>query len=194
MDHTYERGWHRYGFDNVDFSERAIHGSDVPIDIKVLFNRGVGKPHIAFGVIPPNTDSQAIGMHIHRDVPSMTDVEEWYIIIDGTGEMTFSNGDKVELNAGDLIATYPGTGHSFRTIGSEPVRLVSITPQMFTSRNSDFDEAPEKYPPHIYVEDVDLATMNPLSAHCTTCNERWVRPDDDRAASGLPVWAGSHQH
>ncbi len=88
MDHTSERGWHRYGFDNLDFVERAIHGSDVPITLRTVIHRGVFKPHITLAVIEPSETEQAIGMHIHRDLPTGTDVEEWYIIVDGRAVMS----------------------------------------------------------------------------------------------------------
>jgi mannose-6-phosphate isomerase-like protein (cupin superfamily) len=190
MDHTYERGWHRYGFDNMEFTERAIHGATIPITLKLALNRGLFKPHISFATVEPTETEQTIGMHIHRDLPTNTDVEEWYIIIDGKAVMTFSNGDTVDLGAGDMIATYPGTGHSFRA--TETCRLISITPQMFTSR-SPVDEAPEQWNPRIYVSEVNDA-MNALKAQCTVCSEEWTRPDDDLGSNTLPVWARQHQH
>ena len=48
MDHQYERGWQRYGFDNQQFHEAAVHGALSPISVALAFNRGVGKPHISF--------------------------------------------------------------------------------------------------------------------------------------------------
>ena len=191
FDHQWERGWQRYGFDNQPFTDRAIHGSDSPITLHLAFNRGVWQPHITFATIPPDTPGQAIGMHVHRDVPSGKDVEEWYIIIDGTGEMTFSNGDVVEAGPGDMLAIWPGTGHSFRAIGG-PVRLVSITPQMFTSKNSRIDEWPEEFTPRIRIVEVDDA-MNVLRAVCTDCGAEWVQGEDDRASADLPVWAREHE-
>lgn len=188
MDHTYEAGWHRYGFDNMEFVERAIHGADVPITLKLAINRGLFKPHISFAVIEPTETEQTIGMHIHRDLPTNIDVEEWYIIIDGKAVMTFSNGDTVDVGKGDMIATYPGTGHSFRAV--ETVHLISITPQMFTSR-SPAEAAPEKFSPRIYVSDVN-DSMNALRAECTVCGAVWNRPDDDKGSNTLPVWARHH--
>jgi len=190
MDHQYERGWQRYGFDNQHFTERAIHGSSSPISLNLAFNRGLWKPHVTFATIPPDTPGQAIGMHVHRDVPSGRDVEEWYIIIDGSGEMTFSNGDVVSVGTGDLVAIYPGTGHSFRALGG-PLRLISITPEMFTY-GSPIDEYPEEFSPRIRVLDVD-ETMNAVRAVCSDCGAEWNRAEDDREAAGLPVWAREHE-
>lgn len=189
IDHCYERGWRRYGFDNVPFTDRCIHGSDIPIAVRNIFNRGYGKPHISFGILHPSEDA-AIGMHIHRDVPSNTDVEEWYIIVDGEGEMTFSNGDIETVGSGDLVAIYPGTGHSFRATGDIPLRLISITPQMYTSK-APVTPMPEAFAPTIVVGEVDDA-MNPFDATCRRCGATWSRSADDRSAASLPKWARTH--
>ncbi len=189
IDHHYERGWRRYGFDNVPFTDRSIHGSDIPITVRNIFNRGFGEAHISFGIIPPSDDA-AIGMHIHRDVPTGTDVEEWYIIVDGEGEMTFSNGDVERVGSGDLLAIYPGTGHSFRATGDAPLRLISITPQMYTTK-APVTAMPDAFAPAIVVGDVD-DTMNPLDAICRRCGATWSRPADDRSAASLPKWARTH--
>lgn len=190
LDHGYERGWRRYGFDNLPFVERAIHGSNVPIGVNRIFHRGRWKAHCSFGIIPPNTDEPAIGMHVHRDVPTQADVEEWYIIVDGHGEMTFSNGESVEVGTGDMVAIHPGTGHSFRAFGDEPVRLISITPLMYDV-DSPPDDYPESFAPRIEVDAVD-ATMNPTVARCSACGSAWERPADDPASNTLPVWARDH--
>lgn len=190
-EHGFERGWHRYGFDNLDFRQAAIHGSRIPIGVQEAFDRGPGQAHVSFGVIPPSEDD-SIGMHIHRDVPSATDVEEWYIIIDGTGEMTFSNGDRVAVGPGDLVAVYPGTGHAFRATGEAPVRLVSITPVMYTSHRPG-EPLPAEFRPQIEVEEADPRSMNPLRARCTACDAAWERPADDPGAASLPEWARDHR-
>ncbi len=195
MDHQYERGWQRYGFDNQPFTQAASHGSSSPIAVGVAFHRGVGKPHISFATIPADTPGQAIGMHMHRDVPTGTDIENWYIVIDGVGEMTFSNGDTVLCHQGDLVVFYPGTGHSFRAIGG-PVRVIAITPEMWTEapgRNVETDDYPEEFRPRIRVGDVD-SDMCPLNAICSVCGAEWRRPADDQEAATLPTWARDHRH
>lgn len=195
MDHQYERGWQRYGFDNQVFHEAEVHGASSPISVALAFNRGVGKPHISFMTIPADTPGEAIGMHMHRDVPTGRDIENWYIIIEGEGDMTFSNGDVVRCRQGDLIAFYPGTGHSFRALGG-PVRAISVTPEMFTP-NPELDLKTDEYPggfsPRIRVGDVD-GEMCPLNAVCSVCGAEWVRPAGDLEAATLPVWAREHRH
>jgi hypothetical protein len=129
-------------------------------------------------------------MHVHRDDPSGKDVEEWYIIIEGAGTMRFTNGDSVEVGPGDLIATYPGTGHSLEATGDKPVKLLAIAPEMFTTGLPP-DEWPETWEPRIRV----LATTedkNPTSAECVDCGALWERPEDDFGSNTLPVWAVEH--
>ncbi|MDR1426508.1 MAG: cupin domain-containing protein, partial [Bifidobacteriaceae bacterium] len=168
MDHAHARGWQRYGFDNLAFRKAAIHGSSVEIDVTQAFDRGLWQPHISFAVIPPDTAEEAIGMHIHRDMPTQTDVEEWYIVVEGHGEMTFSNGDTVECGPGDMVAIWPGTGHSFRAIGG-PLKLISITHRMFSYREPrEIDPWPEDFSPKIKVNEAD-DLMVALSATCTVC-------------------------
>lgn len=192
MDHAYERGWVRYRFSEIDFETRTIHGSSVPIRVKNLFNRGPGRAHISAGEVPRDpTDAEAIGMHIHRDVPTGTDVEEWYIVISGEGIMTFSNGDEVPVGPGDFVVAYPGTGHSFRTVSEDPVRLISITPVMYTNA-TPVTRYPDGFDPSIEVGEVN-EVMNPINARCAACGEEWQRHPDDDASTGLASWAGSHE-
>src|SRR5947207_3774512 len=152
-EHGYDRGWHRYGFDTMEFSERTIHGGGADIGISLAFNRGVGKAHIAFGVIYPGRgETPAIGLHIHRDEPTGEDLEEWYVIVDGEGIQRFTNGDSVKFGRGDLIACYPGTGHSLEATGHKPVKLVSITPKMYTATSRQPVEVlPDPFQPRIHV-------------------------------------------
>jgi mannose-6-phosphate isomerase-like protein (cupin superfamily) len=193
IDHKYDRGWRRYGFDNMPFEEAAIHGSEEKISVFLAFNRGLGKPHISFATIYP-TEQEAIGMHMHRDTLTGEDTEEWYIIIDGESEMTFSNGDVIHCHSGDMVNIHPGTGHSFRAVGG-PCRIISITPEMF-SFHPEFekvDEYPEKFSPRIAVTGIDDEVCA-TSATCTVCGAEWNRPEDDPSAASLPVWAREHRH
>jgi uncharacterized cupin superfamily protein len=189
-EHGYDRGWFRYGFDTMPFTERSVHGGGADIGFSLAFNRGVGKPHIAFGIVYPGSAEPPIGMHIHRDDPSGEDLEEWYIIVDGTGIQRFTNGDSVAVGPGDLIACYPGTGHSLEVTGEDPIRLISITPRMFTNRTPAI-EGPEGVEPRIRVLETD-ETKNPLRAECAECGATWERPDDDRGANTIADWSVEH--
>jgi len=194
MEHQYERGWQLYGFGNQEFEEKPSHGSANTITGGLAFNRGVGRPHVTFSTIPANTPGQGIGMHIHRNLETGNDSEVWYIIIEGRGEMTFTNGDVVECGPGDMVVTYPGTGHSFRAI-MDPVKVVSITPEMFTY-DPEFERTdvyPDKFSPQIRIIDFDDGTMCVSKAICTVCGEEWNRPESDHEAATLPSWARAHQ-
>jgi mannose-6-phosphate isomerase-like protein (cupin superfamily) len=182
-------GWRKYSF-NDGMNRRAIHGSAVTIGVDRIFHRGPGEAHVSLGEIPPTTTEEAIGMHIHRDVAGDRDVEEWYIIVDGQGVMTFSDGTTSEVAQGDFVVIRPGIGHSFRAVGDRPVRLVSITPDMYPSASTiDDDRTPVN--PRIVIGEVDTS-MNPLDATCADCGAGWVRPDDDRPAATLATWARDH--
>jgi mannose-6-phosphate isomerase-like protein (cupin superfamily) len=191
--HGFDRGWYRYGFDTVEFTERAIHGGGAEIGISLLFNRGPGKAHAAYGIVYPERagEAPAIGMHIHRDEPTGEDLEEWYIIIDGTGIQHFTNGDSVEVGPGDVIACYPGTGHSLEATGDEPVRFVSITPKMYTSSSPVLDSPPEKFEPRIHVLTTTEA-KNPITAKCSDCGATWERPADDTGSNSIADWSIEH--
>jgi hypothetical protein len=193
IDHQYERGWKRYGFDNQPFETKMLHGSEETISVYSSFKRGLHKPHITFAEIGSTSD-EAIGMHIHRDEPTGDDFEEWYVIIDGTAEMTFSNGDVVLCHAGDLLVTYPGTGHSFRAVDGT-CRIISICPEAF--RYGDIpvqtDVYPEKFDPRIRVSEMDNK-LCAVHAVCTVCGAEWHRSEGDPETAALPVWSKSHRH
>ena len=193
MDHGYEQGWQKYTFDNVGLFEERLHGSDTHMAMRRAIHRGVGKPLICFSVIRSSAtdDSETIGMHVHRDLGAGIDVEEWYIIIDGEGVMTFSNGDTVNVGPGDFITTYPGTGHSFRSRGDAPLRFVSVVPHGFNPW-IPVDGYPERFQPRIQVAEVDPVYMNPRSAVCSDCMQVWRRPADDDGSTTLASWAREH--
>jgi mannose-6-phosphate isomerase-like protein (cupin superfamily) len=191
--HGHDRGWYRYAFDTEPFVDRAIHGGGSEIGVVNFLNRGYDQPHISYGIVYPERrgDSPAIGLHIHRDEPTMEDLEEWYIIIEGTGIQRFTNGDSVEFGPGDVIACYPGTGHSLEATGDTPVRFVSITPRMFTANWSRVDAWPETFEPRIRVLTIE-DSMNPLTAECTDCGAKWQRPPDDVGGNSLADWSVEH--
>ena len=191
--HGYDRGWYRYSFETEEFADLAIHGGGAEIGVVNILNRGYGKPHISYGIIYPDRrgESPAIGLHIHRDDPTMEDLEEWYIIIDGTGIQRFTNGDSVEFGPGDVIACYPGTGHSLEATGDVPVRLVSITPRMFTANWSAVDAWPERFAPRIHVLTTE-DSKNPLTAECSDCGATWERPEGDLGGNTLADWSIEH--
>lgn len=188
----HDRGWHRFGFDTLDFTKVRAHSGTVDIDFSAAFDRGTDEPFCAFCVVyPGDSEGPQIGMHMHRGEPSGKDIEEWYIIIDGTGIQRFSNGESVEFGPGDLIATYPGTGRSLEVTGDTPVKLIAIAPKMFTTP-FPHDTWPERWEPRINVLTMN-DDQNPLTAECTDCGATWEQPEQDSGSNTLPVWAVEHE-
>jgi mannose-6-phosphate isomerase-like protein (cupin superfamily) len=64
--------------------------------------------------LPPGT---SVGLHTHAGTE-----EEFYLILEGTGEMT-RNGEVFPVEPGDLIRNPPGGTHSLRTTGDQPLRM-----------------------------------------------------------------------
>jgi mannose-6-phosphate isomerase-like protein (cupin superfamily) len=194
-EHGYDRGWCRYSFDTEEFADRAIHGGGTEIGVVNFINRGYREAHISYGVIYPERRQEwpAIGLHVHRDNPTGEDSEEWYIIVEGTGIQRFTNGDSVEFVPGDVIACYPGTGHSIEATGDQPVRFVSVTPKMFRWREPrPFDPWPEKFEPRIRVLTATDAG-NALTAECADCGSTWERSEHDFGSNLLADWAVEHE-
>jgi mannose-6-phosphate isomerase-like protein (cupin superfamily) len=193
-EHGYERGWFRYGFDHMVFNkDRPIHSGAAVSDTAGAFSRGVGNPQCTFAISYPGSETPPVGMHIHRDVLTGEEVEEWYVIIDGTGVMRFTNGDSVAFGPGDLVATYPGTGHSLEVTGDQPVRFMAITPKLFTrpGEGPTRDPWPESFDTRIRILTTNEMN-NPLTAECTDCGATWERPEGDEGAHTLAPWAAEH--
>lgn len=175
----------------MDFTSARIHRGAGEVDMSIAFDRGLGRPLVAYAVIPPGSHGPAFGVHVHRSQALGRDVEEWHVIIEGTGIERFTNGDSVEFSAGDLIAIYPGTGHSVEVTGDKPVKMLGILPELFETVNPDHPPWPDTWLPRIRV----LASsdeLNPTVAECSDCGKRWERPDGDDASNTLPTWAAEH--
>jgi mannose-6-phosphate isomerase-like protein (cupin superfamily) len=192
-DPGYWRGWQRFGFNTMTFTSDRVHGGGADIETSIALDRGVGKPFVAFVVVPPSPgQAPPLGMHVHRSMELGKDVEEWYIIIEGTGIQWFTNGDSVEFGPGDLIAVYPGTGHSLEVIGDKPVKMLGILPEVYMTVNTGQPEWPESWQPRIRV----LTTtdgLNPDTVECAECGKTWQRPEDDLGSNTLPAWAAEHE-
>ena len=101
----------------VPLERRQAHGGEGQIAfhrIATAEEMAGGCNFIDVAVVPPGT---TIGLHRHRPTE-----EEYYLLLDGEGVMT-REGEELHLRAGDLVRNPPGGAHTFRTTGSEPVRL-----------------------------------------------------------------------
>jgi mannose-6-phosphate isomerase-like protein (cupin superfamily) len=194
MDQGYGRGWRRYAFDEVPLSPAHAHGSDVTIRVATAFNRGPGQLQTYLLELPPHSEGEAIALHIHRDVPTGKDVEELYILVDGDCMMTFSNGDEVPLRPGDVVTTYPGTGHAIRVVGDQPARVVAVVPHGYRTDRpaAAADPFPEVFNPRIQVVACHPTTMTPLEARCTRCGGSWALNGQGATLRALPEWASDH--
>lgn len=194
MNQGYERGWRRYTFDEVAVNPAHAHGADVEIRAGAAFNRGPGDLHVSFVEIPARHTGDAIGLHIHRDVPTGSDVEEWYIVVEGECVMSFTTGEEVRLGPGDLVTTYPGTGHALRVLGDQPVRIIAVVPHAFrTDRPAAlYDTLPDEFRPQIRVLACDPVSMVPQEACCVICGSLWSTDQQDSRSRTLPEWARSH--
>jgi mannose-6-phosphate isomerase-like protein (cupin superfamily) len=191
VDGGYAHGWAKFSFDEPEFSERRVHGSTVSVRVRTLFNRGRGLPFASAGIIPPTSQEPGIGLHVHRDLERATDVEEWYIIVAGRGEMRFSNGDSVEVGPGDFVTTYAGTAHSLRATGDDQLQMISITPEMFFDTRVT-EILPARPAPTVEVVAVDTGTMGPVRVRCTRCGMTWERAADSSDSNALADWARAH--
>lgn len=61
----------------------------------------------------------SIGLHQHHDD------EEYYIILEGSGVMTLDDR-RVEVNAGDVTAVFPGGRHALENTGDQPMRILVV--------------------------------------------------------------------
>jgi hypothetical protein len=187
------RGWQRLGFNTLHSVRVRAHSGTGDIDFAVAFDRGLDEPFCAFCVAyPADVDAPQIGLHMHRGEPAGKDIEEWYIILEGTGIQRFTNGDSVEFGPGDMIVTYPGTGRSLEVTGDEPVKLIAIAPRMFATPLGSHDQWPSAWEPRIKVLTMN-DDQNPLTAQCSDCGATWERPDYDAGSNTLPIWAVDHQ-
>jgi mannose-6-phosphate isomerase-like protein (cupin superfamily) len=195
MDHGYERGWRRYSFDEVSMRLVKAHASDVAIGAAAAFNRGPGELQMSLLELPPHAEGDAIGLHIHRDFPTGRDVEEIYIVVSGDCVMSFSNGDEVTLAPGDVVTSYPGTGHAVRVVGETPVRIVVVVPHAFRSDKAlpAVDAFPEHFSPRIEVLTCHPSQMTPLEAQCRECGQTWAAGLRSEQPPGLREWASDHR-
>jgi mannose-6-phosphate isomerase-like protein (cupin superfamily) len=191
----YERGWRKYSYEEMPMRDVRAHGADIPIRAATALNRGPGELQISLMELPPDGSGDAISLHIHRDLPTARDVEEIYIILDGHGTMTFTSGDKVDLSPGDVVTTYPGTGHALRVSGDAGMRIVAVLPHAFRTNapTAPVDPFPEAFAPRIQVTSCHPRTVAPIDAMCSDCGSTWTAATEGEEGLDLPQWASTHR-
>jgi mannose-6-phosphate isomerase-like protein (cupin superfamily) len=194
MDQGHELGWRQYSFEEMQMRDIISHGGDIQVHAATPIKRGPGELHISLVELPPHAEGYAIGLHVHRDLPTGKDVEEIFAILEGHGIMTFTNGDTVALSPGDVVTTYPGTGHALRVTGDIRMRLVAVLPHDYRTAASSVPASrfPDRFSPRIQVTSCHSRTMAPLEALCNSCSATWKADSGDEGAINLPQWATAH--
>lgn len=195
MDQNYRRGWQSYSFERATMHEVKAHGAQSAIRASAAFNRGPGKLQMSLLEIPSGVKEDSIGLHIHRDFPTGRDVEEIYILVEGEGVMTFTNGDETSMRPGDIITTYPGTGHAFRVVGEHTARMIVVVPEAFRSDRppASIDDFPTEFVPQIRIVSCHPTAMSPVEAECRACGATWSVHGCGVVDAGLPEWAAHHE-
>ena len=97
------------------------HGGVGAVDwIVVLGGEDTEGRHLNFvhdDILPPGV---SIGVHHHRED------EEYYYVISGRGLMTL-DGERFEVEAGDITAVYPGGTHGLENNADEDLRILVIS-------------------------------------------------------------------
>ena len=108
-----------FRFADQAFDQVFAHGGGAPILTRRVLNKSPESilNFIDFTILPPGGH---IGTHTHT-----MDNEEIYIIITGAGEMV-TDGEKIGVNAGDVIINRPGGSHGLLNTGATDMRLVVI--------------------------------------------------------------------
>ena len=181
-------GWSYYSFNTLKFRETALHEGEGVASIAGAFSQGPGKPHLNYLVMPPGS---TVGMHLHRY--DGEEFEEWWVIIDGEGEMSFHNGDTVALKPGDTVVVHHGMAHQAIVKGDRPLRCVVILPKTPARGIVYAPGKPEDFQArsNIEIKEVNYVGV-PLKAVCH-CGAEWTRPEDDPHVRSLPVWASKHR-
>lgn len=88
---------------------------------EVLFKRvltreqGSALDFVDMTLVPPGC---SVGLHTHADAE-----EEHYFVFEGRGTMSLA-GERIQVQAGDLIVNEPGGTHSLENPGPGPLRMI----------------------------------------------------------------------
>ena len=107
----------RCNLSRLELVDIQAHGGDGLIRFARIVDRTAVEADCNFIDLAELPPGSSIGQHSH----AMSE-EEFYLILDGTGEMT-RNGEVFPVTAGDLIRNPPGGTHSLRNTGSQSLRI-----------------------------------------------------------------------
>lgn len=97
------------GVGDLDFTE-VLRGGDSPGKRIRFMHDDVLKPGVS------------IGVHAHSGD------EEYYYVVAGRGVMTL-DGQRHEIEAGDVAAVFPGGSHGLENTGGEDLRIIVVSVQ-----------------------------------------------------------------
>ena len=107
----------RCNLSRLELVDIQAHGGDGLIRFARIVDRTAVEGDCNFIDLAELPPGSSIGQHSH----AMSE-EEFYLILDGTGEMT-RNGEVFPVTAGDLIRNPPGGTHSLRNTGLQSLRI-----------------------------------------------------------------------
>ncbi|MEX2541657.1 MAG: cupin domain-containing protein [Trueperaceae bacterium] len=96
-----------------------LHGAAEQLPVTIVEPDGVGEINMGCGWyrVAPGKECK---LHVHQ-----RKTETWFIV-QGSGLLRLGD-DEVEVSAGCAIFTPPGTPHSIRNTGKEPILFVDVT-------------------------------------------------------------------
>ena len=107
-----------YRFGGCRFERVRAHGGEREISFARVLERANGPLRfIDLSVLAPGAD---IGVHTHAD-----DNEELYVVVEGRGLMSL-DGDRFEVQPGDVILNRAGGSHGLKNIGDSELRIVVV--------------------------------------------------------------------
>lgn len=107
-----------YRFGGSRFQRGRAHGGEREISFARVLERASGPLRfVDLAVLAPGAD---IGFHTHAD-----DNEELYVVVEGRGLMSL-DGDRFEVQPGDVILNRAGGSHGLKNIGGSELRIVVI--------------------------------------------------------------------
>ncbi|MBH5329053.1 cupin domain-containing protein [Eikenella sp. S3360] len=76
---------------------------------------------IGWMTLPPGA---SVGLHKHANN------EDVYLIVEGRGVFTDSNGKETPVSAGDITMARPGQSHALKNTGRRPMRFINFIGQL----------------------------------------------------------------
>lgn len=100
----------------------GTHGHNIrDISVRMMVDDVLGAIHHQFFMVkidPPEGDYFSGSAHFH-------DFEEAYFVVEGRGEVELE-GERFDIETGDLVWEASGTIHAWRALGGKPLRFIEL--------------------------------------------------------------------